>query len=146
VEGLVRTWDKAPDGRRVDIVPEIMRLVLEIAGATLFGADMAGEADDLGAAQRDIFALVRHKMDKPLSAPLWMPTRRNRAYHRAKRLLDGVVFRIIESRQRSGLAGNDLLHLLLAARDEESGTGMSAPQLRDEVLTLLFAGHDTTAA
>jgi cytochrome P450 len=53
---------------------------------------------------------------------------------------------VIESRRRSGPAANDLLDLLLAARDEESGTGMSDQQLRDEVLTLLFAGHDTTAA
>jgi cytochrome P450 len=145
-EGLIRTWQAAPDGRTVDIVQEMMRLVLHIAGATLFGADIGSDADALGEAQRDIFALVRHKMDNPLTAPLWVPTRRNRAYRAARRLLDGVVLRVIESRRRSGPAANDLLDLLLAARDEESGTGMSDQQLRDEVLTLLFAGHDTTTA
>jgi cytochrome P450 len=146
VEGLVRSWEAAPDGGRVDIVSEMMRLVLAIAGATLFGADVAAGAEAVAAAERDIFALVRHKMDNPLSAPLWVPTRLNRAYHAAKVLLDGVVFRLIESRRRAGPAGNDLLDLLLAARDAESGTGMSDGQLRDEVLTLLFAGHDTTAS
>jgi cytochrome P450 len=146
VEGLTRTWQAAPDGRTLDIVSEMMRLVFEIAGATLFGADVAASADAIGAAERDIFALVRHKMDNPLSAPLWVPTRRNRAYRAAKRLLDHVVLRVIESRRRSGPAANDLLDLLLAARDEESGAGMSDGQLRDEVLTLLFAGHDTTAS
>jgi cytochrome P450 len=146
VDDLVRTWEAAPDGRAVDIVPEMMRLVLHIAGATLFGADVAGDADALGAAERDIFALVRHRMDNPLAAPLWVPTHLNRAYRRAKGLLDRVVFRVIESRRRGSSAGNDVLDLLLAARDEESGTGMSDQQLRDEVLTLLFAGHDTTAA
>src|SRR5262249_55000823 len=146
VEAITRTWEAAPDGRTLDIVSEMMRLVLEIAGATLFGADMAGRSDAIGAAERDIFALVRHKMDNPLSAPLWVPTRRNRAYRAAKRLLDDVVLPVIESRRASGPAANDLLDLLLAARDEESGTGMSDGQLRDEVLTLLFAGHDTTAS
>jgi cytochrome P450 len=146
VEGLTRTWEATPDGRELDIVPEMMRLVLEIAGATLFGADVAADADALAAAQRDIFALVRHRMNTPLSAPLWVPTRLNRAYRTGKAQLDAVVYRVIESRRRSGPTANDLLDLLLAARDEESGTGMSDEQLRDEVLTLLFAGHDTTAS
>jgi cytochrome P450 len=145
-DDLIQTWQAAPDGRTVDIVPEMMRLVLHIAGVTLFGADVAGEADALGAAQRDIFALVRHRMNNPLAAPLCVPTRLNRAYRRGKALLDRTVLRIIQSRRRSGPAANDLLDLLLVARDEESGTGMSDQQLKDEVLTLLFAGHDTTAS
>jgi cytochrome P450 len=162
VDDLLQTWETAPDGRTVDIVPEMMRLVLDIAAATLFGADVGDHADALGAAEREIFALVRHKMNNPLTAPLWVPTRLNRAYRRGKDLLDRVVLRVIESRRRpltstplpSGErsrgegepAVNDLLSLLLAARDEESGTGMSDQQLRDEVVTLLFAGHDTTAS
>jgi cytochrome P450 len=145
-DGLIRTWEAAPDGLTVDIVQEMMRLVLHIAGTTLFGADVGRDADAIGAAQQTIFAFVRHKLNNPLSAPLWVPTRRNRAYRSAKALLDGVVLRVIELRRRSGPAANDLLDLLLAARDEESGTGMSDQQLKDEVLTLLFAGHDTTTA
>jgi cytochrome P450 len=143
---LVREWETAPDGRIVDIVPEMMRLVLQIAGATLCGADIGADADAISAGQRAISAFVRHKMDNPLSAPLWVPTRRNRAFRRAKALLESVVLRLIELRRRGGPAANDLLDLLLAARDEESGTGMSDQQLKDEVLTLLFAGHDTTGA
>jgi cytochrome P450 len=146
VESRTRTWKAAPDGRVLDIVSEMMRLVLEIAGATLFGADVAAGADAIAAAERDIFALVRHKMNNPFSAPLWVPTRLNRAYRAAKGLLDDVVLRVIESRRRNGPAANDLLDMLVAARDAESGTGMSDAQLRDEVLTLLFAGHDTTAS
>jgi cytochrome P450 len=146
VENLIRTWEAAPHGRPLDIVSEMMRLVLEIAGATLFGADVAAGAAAIASAERDIFALVRHKMNNPLSSPLWVPTRLNRAYQVAKALLDDVVLRLIDSRRRSGPAANDLLDMLLAARDAESGTGMSDAQLRDEVLTLLFAGHDTTAS
>jgi cytochrome P450 len=146
VDGLIRAWEAGPDERPLDIVSEMMRLVLEIAGTTLFGADVAVSADAIGMAERDIFAMVRHKMNNPLSAPLWVPTRLNRAYRAAKHLLDDVVFRVIESRRRSGPAANDLLDLLVAARDAESGAGMSDAQLRDEVLTLLFAGHDTTAS
>jgi cytochrome P450 len=146
VDGLIRTWESAPDGRAVDMVAEMTRLVLHIAGATLFGADVGPDADAIATGQRALFDLVRHKMNNPLSAPLWVPTPRNRAFRSAKGLLDAVVLRLIESRRRSGPAANDLLDLLLAARDEESGTGMSDQQLRDEVITLLFAGLDTTTA
>jgi cytochrome P450 len=146
VDGLIRTWQAAPDGRTVDMVTEMTRLVLQIAGTTLFGADVGPDVDAIGAGQRAIFDLVRRKMDNPLTAPLWLPTARNRAFRSAKGVLDAVVLRLIESRRQSGPAANDVLDLLLAARDEESGTGMSDQQLRDEVLTLLFAGLDTTTA
>jgi cytochrome P450 len=146
VDSLTRAWEAAPDGRTVDMASEMMRLVLEIASTTLFGADVAAGAQAIAAAERDIFAIVAHKMNNPVTAPLWVPTRLNRAYRAAKSLLDNVILSVIESRRRGGPAANDLLDLLLAARDEESGAGMSDRQLRDEALTLLFAGHDTTAS
>jgi cytochrome P450 len=146
VEGLIHKWEAGPDGQVLDLVSEMMRLILEIAGTTLFGADVAASNDAINAAERDTFAMVRHILDNPLAAPLWVPTRLNRKYKRAKRFLDDVVIRVIESRRRQGPAANDLLDMLLAARDEETGAGMSDAQLRDEVLTLLFAGHDTTGA
>jgi cytochrome P450 len=124
----------------------MMRLVLRIAAATLFGADVSEEADAISAANLDLSAFVRYRMNNPLAAPLFLPTRRNRAYRRSKALLDRIVLRVIESRRRARPAASDLLDLLLAARDEESGAGMSDQQLKDEVLTLLFAGHDTTAS
>src|SRR5262249_34925389 len=73
VESLIRAWEAGTDGRTLDIVAEMMRLVLDIADATLFGADLAAAANAIASAERDIFALVRHKMDNPMSAPLWVP-------------------------------------------------------------------------
>jgi cytochrome P450 len=163
LDHLIRAWEAAPDAHAVDMASEMARLVLHITGATLFGADVGPDADAIAAGQRAIFDLVRHRMDNPLSAPLWVPTRRNRTFRSAKGVLDAVVLRLIESRRRrpvtpsplalgkkgrggEGGAANDVLDLLLAARDEESGTGMSDQQLRDEVITLLFAGLDTTTA
>jgi cytochrome P450 len=72
------------------------------------------------------------------------PSPGNRRYRRAVLDLEHLVFRIISERRASGEHGNDLLGMLLSARDE-SGSGMSDRQLRDEVMTLLLAGHDTTA-
>jgi cytochrome P450 len=146
VDGLIRTWEAAPDGQTLDMVPEMTRLVLHIAGAAMFGADVSRDADAIGAGQQAIFRLVRHKMDNPLTAPLWVPTRRNRAFRSAKALFDAVILRLIESRREGGPAANNVLGLLRAARDQESGTGMSDQQLRVEAFTLLFAGLDTTTA
>src|SRR5262249_6018788 len=65
---------------------------------------------------------------------------------RAKRLLDRVVLDLVAERRRAGTRPNDLLSLLLAAQDDEAGSGMSDEQLKDEALTLLTAGHETMGA
>jgi cytochrome P450 len=143
---LVETWDRGEPGRVIDVVPEMMRLTLGIAGTTLFSHDISGEADTLGRAFRVVFTHVSRRMNSQLTLPLWVPTAGNRAVRHAKELLDRVVLEVIEGRRRHGPGPGDLLDLLLAARDEESGSGMSDQQLRDEVLTLLTAGHDTVGA
>jgi cytochrome P450 len=87
-------------------------------------------------------------MNSPPWHPRWLPTPANRRFAAAKRLLDRVVLEIIEARRRHpGESGrDDLLATLLAAQDEETGLGMTDAQLKDEVLTLLLAGHDTVGA
>jgi cytochrome P450 len=83
-------------------------------------------------------------IDLLLDPPLW-PTAANRVYRRCLAMLDTKVQRMIEERRRAGLTRRDLLTLLLAAQDEESGSGMSDKQVRDEAMTLFLAGHETTA-
>jgi cytochrome P450 len=139
-------WGRGESGRALDVVPDMMRLTLGIAGTTLFSHDMSGEADTLGRAFRVVFAHVSRRMGRHLTLPLWVPTAGNRALRQARELIDRVVLEVIEARRRHGPGPGDLLDLLLAARDEESGTGMTDRQLRDEVLTLLTAGHDTVGA
>ncbi len=145
-EALLRAWAQAEDGRTLDITPEMMRLGLRIASTSLFGTDISGEADAIGGAYRVAFEYVGRKLGDPLLPPLWVPTRRNRQFRRCKAVLDRVVLQLIESRRRNGVAANDVLDLLLAAQDEDSGAGMSDQQLRDEVITLLTAGHETVGA
>jgi cytochrome P450 len=144
---LVEEWQRGESGRVIDIVPDMMRLTLGIAGTTLFSHDISGDADTLGRAFRVVFAHVSRRMNSQMTLPLWVPTAGNRAVRHAKELLDRVVLEVIEGRRRHGPGPGDLLDLLLAARDGESGGGgMTDQQLRDEVLTLLTAGHDTVGA
>jgi cytochrome P450 len=77
--------------------------------------------------------------------PDWIPTRRNLREKRALAKLDAILQHVIRIRRASGDHGGDLLSILLNAVDEDSGARMSDQQLRDEMMTLFLAGHETTA-
>lgn len=130
----------------VDMLDAMMRVSLRIASTTLFSTDITDEADAIGPAYRTAFAYVSARMNSMPMLPPWFPTSRNRSFARAKRLLDRVVLGLIEKRRQAQHKPNDLLSLLLAAQDEETGKGMTDQQVKDEVLTLLTAGHETVGA
>jgi cytochrome P450 len=141
---LIARWQERPPPS-VDVAVEMMRLTLSIAGRTLFHSDVSGFADAIGSALKTALDEVDRRIDELWNWPEWLPVARNRALWRAVQTLDDVVYRIIEERRRAPGGSNDVLSLMMAARDPETGAGMSDKQLRDEVLTLLLAGHETTA-
>ena len=143
--GFLRERAAAP-GQVIDILDAMMKLGLRIAGQTLFSAEIGEEAGDIGEAYRTAFRHVSTRMNSPPFIPSWLPTPSNLAFGRAKRLLDRVVLGMIEARRQSASRPDDLLSLLLATQDEETGAGMTDQQLKDEVLTLLTAGHETIGA
>jgi cytochrome P450 len=140
---LQQRWQ---DGETRDIDQEMTRLTLAIASKTLFDADVEEEAQDIGAALSTILTLFPRFM-LPFSNLIGkLPLPSNRQAEQARKLLDTVMYRIIQERRASGVDTGDLLSMLLAARDEEGdGSGMSDQQLRDELMTMFLAGHETTA-
>jgi cytochrome P450 len=132
-------------GAPIDVAAEMNALTLTIVGETLFGRDLSGEAADAGRALRVALEVCANRAMSYFVLPVWVPTARNRALRAALRTLDGLVYDIIDGRRRSGETGDDLLGMLMSVRDEETGEGMSRGQLRDEVMTFLLAGHETTA-
>lgn len=133
------------DGHELDLHAEMMRVTLRMAGMTLFGADLDDVAVDVARALAIVLPWVNASIERPFRAPLWVPTRENREFQRAMRTLDGLVARVVSARRASGREHADLLGLLMAARDDEGSGAMSDRQLRDEVLTAVLAGHETTA-
>jgi cytochrome P450 len=128
-----------------DIQQETMRLTFAIVGKTLFGAEVEGDAREVGAAlTQALLALERRVESFSVVLPDSVPTPNQLRLRRAVRTLDRLVYRIIAERRASGADGADLLSMLMQARDED-GSGMSDRQLRDEVMTLVLAGHETTA-
>ena len=135
----------AADGRPLDVAAEMNALALSIVGDTLFGRDLAGEAAEAGAALRIALGVTARRAMSYLPLPLWVPTAENRALRAAIGTLDALVYEIVAARRCAASPGEDLLGMLVSARDEETGEAMSPRQLRDEVMTFLLAGHETTA-
>jgi cytochrome P450 len=137
---LVR-WERyAERGGAVDVADEMMRLTLRIIGQALFSLDLSEEATTV----RQALKSANDYLCAPFP-PLYVPTPRNRRLQTALRRLDALVYDLIAARRQSQQDTPDLLSMLLGVRDEETGEGMSDRQIRDEVITLLLAGHETTA-
>jgi cytochrome P450 len=127
-----------------DIAREMMRLTLRVVQETLLGATPTRDADRVGDAVSVVLEVVERRFSRVLAPPKFLPVGDNRRFHEALGVLDEAVARIIAAR-RHGPATDDLLSMLLEARDEETGEGMDDRQLRDEVMTIFLAGHETTA-
>jgi cytochrome P450 len=141
-EAEVNRWR---DGEERDVHEDMMRVTLEIVGKTLFGANVASRARDIADA---LDAVMTHYSDPvALGVPHWdkLPTPGNKRFRDGIAMIDSIIRDLIAAHRANRAGdGSDLLAMLLAARDED-GSGMSDQQLRDEVITLVLAGHETTA-
>ncbi len=133
------------DGQVLDLHAEMMALTQAIVAKTLFDADVSDEAHAVGHASRVLMEAFAARLRTLLRLPHWVPTPANLRSRRAIRRLDQVVYRIIATRRQSGEDRGDLLSILLHAQDADDGTRMTDQQVRDEVMTLFMAGHETTA-
>jgi cytochrome P450 len=147
---MVRLAGETVDGWRpgmeVDAGTEMNRMTLAIAGETLLGAGVRDEADEIRTALTDALGLF-NRLHNPFGELLdRIPVPGTIRMRRARARLDETIYRAIAQRRALGEERDDLLGMLLAARDEEGdGGGMTDEQLRDELLTLFLAGHETTA-
>ncbi|WP_437729928.1 cytochrome P450 [Sorangium sp. So ce1335] len=144
VELTERMLDAWAPGQERDAHADMMALTREIVARVLFSADVASDAAQVSAAVQGV---VQRFSDIPPGVPLLrqIPSPGKRRFDRAMQTLEGVIYRIIAGRRASGRDAGDLLSMLMAARDE-AGAPLPDRQLRDEVMTLFLAGHETTAA
>lgn len=146
---MLKRWrDAAAKGQPLDIASEMMRLTYGIVGRTIFNADVGADAQTVERAMPVVLAHTFGRLERLINLPDWVPTSRNRRYRQAVADIDAVVFRIIDEHRQAEQAtgpGRDLLSMLLHMQDEETGEALSDAQLRNATLTLLLAGHETTA-
>lgn len=132
------------DGRAFDFADEMMKLTMRIIGEALFSLDVSGDSDRAGAAITELVHQAKHRTVSLLNWPDMVPTPMNLRFQGAKTTLDALIYGVIQGR-RAGEAKPDLLSMLLETIDEETGERMNDTQLRDELLTMFSAGHETTS-
>src|SRR4051812_31483162 len=140
---LLTRWRPWDDGRPVDLHHEMSRLTLRVVGRLLFGSDVEQAVPVVRTAFPVLGEHARRRAVNPLAAPPTWPTPANRRALRAQHDIYGVCDALIAARRAHPTGGEDLLSLLIAARDE--GEGLDDGEIRDQILIFLLAGHDTTA-
>lgn len=140
-ERMVVSWH---DGQVRDVHEEMMALTLGIVAKTLFGAELEGEAKVVGESIETVMNYFMSPM-RWFGIREFLPLPSTLRYRRAIKQIDDIIYGFIRRRCESGNDPGDLLSHLLAARDDQGGEGMTDRQLRDEAVTLLLAGHETTA-
>ncbi len=140
---MTARWES---GKVLDLHPEMLLLALRIVGKTLFDTNVEGEVIEIARAVDSFMGFLPlaflpfPEVVLQLPLPLMTRIRRGQAY------LDGLIYRMIAERRKDARDRGDLLSMLLAAVDTEEGTGgMTDKQVRDECLTVMLAGHETSA-
>lgn len=141
------TWH---EGVEIDTEAQMAEITMRIIAKAGFDADVTGDEHELREAVEEALSVVDENFNTLLRWPYWVPTEKNRRFLRAIARLDKMIQRVIDDR-RAGRTGTDsddkgdALSMLMVAMHEESGRGMTDKHLRDEIMTLFGAGHETTA-
>lgn len=138
-------WDAvAASETPLDLVEEMMALTQSIIVRTMFSTDLGATTEIVNRT----WPIINRRIGETFWATkleTTLPLPANRRFWRALGELEAVVYRIIAARRQAGRDEPDLLSMFLSARDEETGAGMTDRQLRNEVMTMLLAGHETTS-
>ena len=137
--------DQWQAGQIFDIHHEMMALTLRIAAKTLMDSEVERDIADMDAAVNDLIEEMAARVKRPVKIPDWVPLPGHIRYRRAIATCEQVISRMVAERRSQSTEGrSDFLSRLMQARDAD-GKGLSDEQLRDETVTMLLAGHETTA-
>jgi cytochrome P450 len=130
-------------GQTIDLSVEMMEMTLAIAGRTMFSADVRSDASEVARGLEMGMRAMVANITSPVRLGYSWPLPRHRRMRRAVAILDDIVYRLIAEGRRLATDRGDVLSILLQA--SEDGDWLTDKQVRDEVMTLLLAGHETTA-
>jgi cytochrome P450 len=139
---MINGWK---NDQSVDIKHEMTRLTMLIVGKTLFDADLSGAGAEIAEAMHFMSDDSNSQYQQGFIIPKWIPAPQNLRLEKARKRLDELLLPVIEARRQSGEDRGDLLSMLLSSQDAESGHKLSNQSIRDEVVALFIAGHETTA-
>lgn len=139
-----RAVDGWRDGETREVSRDMMELTLRVVNRTLFGHDVSGDVGDVSDAMRTFQSVL----SRPDLLPAWMPSPWRARTERAVATLDRIIYGMIDRRRADGPPSGpvDLLQMLVTAKDDEGdGGGLSRQEMRDQLVTLFLAGHETTS-
>lgn len=143
---MLERWDEyARSGEPLDVSLEFTDLTMRIITEAMFSAQIEEDVHAISSAITLLLEDMNFRFQVPFYPRFGFPTLRNLRAKQALSTIDEVIYRIIDQRRKSGEQKNDLLGMLMDARDEATGEAMSDRHLRDEVVTIFVAGHETTA-
>ncbi|SFO37533.1 cytochrome P450 [Nitrosospira briensis] len=142
---MLDRWRQLGEGAEVDLPREMMQLTLEVITQTMFSTSVLDKIEHIAPSLDTLLKYAAKSLLNPLTFPLYVPTPANQEFKRALGIIDEVIYGIIDQRRTASSAHNDLLDMLLKACDDSSGEKMTDRQVRDEVITIFSAGHETTA-
>ncbi|MCS6935533.1 MAG: cytochrome P450 [Chitinophagales bacterium] len=130
----------------VDMLPEMTSITLDIIAKAIFSSGISEEtAKFIGEQMFTLNEMAIERLNNPFTLPPYFPTPFNLKWQGIIANLDKLILGVIEKRRKEGVSKDDLLSMLLDARDEETGEAMDDKQLRDEVMTIFIAGNETSA-
>ena len=142
---VLNLWRQLGEGAQVNLSNEMTRLTLEVITQTMFSTSVLDKIEQIAPSLETLLRYAAKTITSPLILPLYVPTPANQKFKQALRIIDDIIYGMIDQRRTTPSAQNDLLDMLLKARDGSSGEKMTDRQIRDEVITIFSAGHETTA-
>jgi len=143
-EDLAQQWENYDSDRIIQLDQEMSRITFQVVSRTLFGTNIDHVADEMV----EILDLVNQNPMKLESLfRLWpnLPLPGNSAFRKVKQRLNDIVDNLVDDHRNEGKTDGDIVDRLIAARNEEDGSSMTNEQMRDEIITLMLAGHETSA-
>lgn len=137
---MINRWLEAEE---IPLTTEMTDITLRIISKTMLGMDLVTEGQIVGKYLPFALKFMVNRITSPLATPIWIPTKNNYKFKRTVKVLDRVINEIIKNKKAN--LDLDLLSQLILLEDEDTGERMTDRQLRDEVMTLFLAGHETTA-
>jgi cytochrome P450 len=139
---MLQRWESL---ERIDVDAEMLNVTMDIICRTMFSADVSSVAGQAAHASEVALHFVTKKLFSPIKIPISWPLPENQTFRKAMNTMNTIIYGLIEDRRDHVGEFGDLLDMLLEARDADTGEAMNAEQIRDELITVFGAGHETTA-
>jgi cytochrome P450 len=144
---MVNEWkEKLKTKNEIDFSQEMMTITLQIIGKTMLSTDVKTEAKNVGSSLSYLLKAIDQRATQALNLPLWIPIPSNLKFKNERKVLDDIIYKIIAERRKSNEKKEDLLDMLMESRYEDTGEAMPDNLLKDELMTIFLAGHETTAS